>query len=231
MIDLNKIVNDSLKKIEEGKFVEEVVQKRIEKTIAEIVDDTFRGYSDFGKNLKKHIEENLNINLGNLNLDGYNTLVLSAVKEKLDKVITVQGVEKIKESLDEMLKESKSEYTLSEIIEKAKQETHKEEYEFDYDDHIHLKINKSYSFTHIYISAKEDEPDYDFKYEYQISIDEEGKPYCIKLEDEEINTKKILGGLYGLDELLFKIYASGAKIVLDNGTDPEDYDLNYREDF
>lgn len=39
-----------------------------------------------------------------------------------------------------------------------------------------------------------------------------------------------MGGLYGLERLLFKIYASGAKIILDNGDDPEDYEVNYRQE-
>lgn len=42
MIDLNKIVNETLVKLEEEKFVETVVKKRLEQTISEIVDDTFR---------------------------------------------------------------------------------------------------------------------------------------------------------------------------------------------
>jgi hypothetical protein len=39
-----------------------------------------------------------------------------------------------------------------------------------------------------------------------------------------------MGGLYGLEALLFKIYASGAKIILDNGDDSEDYEVNYRQE-
>ena len=207
MIDLNKIVNDTLVQMESENFVEKVVKSTLEKTITSIVDDVFRSYSDFGKNLKKHIEENL------------------------DNSITVNGIEKIKESIDAMLSDTKSEYTLTEIIEKAKDDTTKEEYERDYDEQVHLIIKKSScGFKHIYIDNEDEEPNYKWSYAYQIDIDEDGKPYSIKFKGQEIDTQKIMGGLYGLDNLLFKIYASGAKIILDQGEEADDYEdiLYYR---
>lgn len=225
MIDLNKIVNDTLVKMESENFVEKVVKSTLEKTITSIVDDVFRSYSDFGKNLKTHIEKNININFDNLGIEGYNGLVLAAVKESLDRTITVQGIEKIKESIDEMLSETKTEYTLTEIIEKAKGDTTKEEYERDYDEQVHLIIEKSScGYKHIYLDNEDDEPDCKWDYSYQIAIDKEGKPYNIKFKGKEIDTKKIMGGLYGLDRLLFKIYASGAKIILDQGEDSDNYE-------
>jgi len=235
MIDLNKIVNDTLIQMESENFVEKVVKSTLEKTIKSVVDDVFTSYSDFGKNLKNHIKENININFDKLGLEGYNGLVLAAVKENLDRTITVQGVEKIKESIDEMLRDTKSEYTLTEIIEKAKEDTTKEEYERDYDEQIKLIIEKSSGgYKRIYLDNEDEEPDYKWQYGYHISIDEKGKPYSIKFKGEEIDTKKIMGGLYGLDKLLFKIYASGAKIILDKGEEVDDYeyDLYYtHEDY
>src|SRR3712207_163105 len=230
MIDINKIVNDSLVKLEEEKFVEGVVQKRLEKTITEIVDDVFREWSDFGKNLKEHVEKNLNVNLSNLGIEGYNTLVLAAVKEQLDKIITTQGVEKIKKRTEEMLLDIKDEYTLTEIIEELKGEDYRNEWECDEDDKVALIIeNSGNGYKHIYLN--EEEKSNKYSYDYQIDLDNDGKPYAIKLKGNEINTKKILGGLYGLDKLLFKIYAHGSKIVLDQGDDPEDYDIYYREEY
>lgn len=230
MIDLNKIVNDTLVNLEEEKFVEGVVKKRLEKTITDIVDDVFRDYSDFGKNLKAHVEKNLNIDLRNLGIEEYNTLVLKAVKEQLDKTITIQGIDKIKKTTEEMLSNVKDEYTLSELIEKVKGESSKEEYEYDEDDKVTLFIEDGGSgYKHIYLD--EEEEDRKYSCDYQINIDNEGKPYSIKLGGNEIDTNKILGGLWGLDKLLFKIYAHGSKIVLDQGEDPEDYDLYYREDY
>lgn len=230
MIDLNKVVNETLVNLEEEKFVEKVVKERLEKTITGIVDDVFREYGDFGKSLKTYIEGNLNVDLNRLGLQGYNTLALAAIKEQLDKTITVQGIEKLKKSTEEMLSDVKESYKLSEIIEKLKSESLEDEWERDEDDRIALFIEgKEGDYRHIYLN----EEDIDRKYscDYQIDVDREGKPYSIKLKNEEINTKKILGGLYGLDRLLFKIYSTGAKIEFDCGDDPDDYEIYYRSDY
>lgn len=230
MIDLNKIVNDTLVEIERTGFVEQVVKKRLEKTITDIVDDVFKEWSDFGKNLKAYIENKLNINLENLGIEGYNTLVSLAVKEQLDKIITVQGIEKVKETIDKILIDTKDTYDLSDIIEKLKdgEYLYKDQYDFEEDEKITLFIEKEGYFTHIYLDTEE--KDNKYLCGYQINIKEE-KPYSIKLKGREINKDTILDGLYGIDEFLFKIYAHGSKIVLDNGTDPEDYDIYYREDY
>ena len=220
------MMNEGLAKMEEEGFVEQVVEKRLRRTIEEIVDESFRSYSDFGKNLKGHITQNLNINFDELKLEGYNTLVLTAVKEQLDKIIIVQGIEKIKASLDEMLIDYKEEYTLSEIIEKFKEHTDKED--FDSDDKIGLIIQDSCGYKHIYIN--ETHLDYKHQYEYRISINREGKAYSIKIKNQEIDKNKIMEGLYGFEKLLFRIYASGAKIALDKGTDPDEYDLYYSDE-
>ncbi len=228
MINLNKIVNDSMKQIESEGFVEKIVKEKLEETIKDIVDDTFRSWGDFGKNLKKHIEENLNINLKELNIDGYNTLVLAAVQEKLDLATKVQGVEKIKEAMDKMLKNVKTEYKLSELIEELKGEDYRDEYEYDEDDQITLIIEESYSFKYIYLDKDANKRKYDCDYRICLYKDE---IESLKIEDKEITKNNIMAGFHGLGNTLFKIYASGAKIVLDQGDDPEDYELYYREDY
>lgn len=236
MIDLNKIVNDALVELEKERFVETAVKKRLEKTIEEIIDDTFRKWGTFGENLKSYIDKNLNVNIENLGIEGYNTLALKVIQEELDKVITTQGIEKIKDTTREILSDVKSEYTLSEIIEALKEENLKEEYEFDEEDTIAIIIEGDEDgYKHIYLSLEEPTSIYGkvskHSYDYQIAINRLGKPYSIKLKNNEIDTKKILGGLYGLDRLLFKIFSSGAKIILDKGMDPEDYDIYYRTDY
>lgn len=118
-----------------------------------------------------------------------------------------------------------------EIIEEVKGNSFKEEYEFDHDEKVKLLIEKSSDgYKRIYLDEDDNDPSYKFEYSYCIVIDKSGKPYSIELKGKEISTKTIMSGLYGLDELLFKIYASGAKIILDKGEYVDDYedDLYYR---
>ena len=88
-MDLNKMVMDGLAKMESEGKVQEIVEKHVSSTVESIVKDAFGSWSDFSKNLKVQVEQQLAINLSELNLSTYNTTILAAVKEKLDENITV----------------------------------------------------------------------------------------------------------------------------------------------
>jgi hypothetical protein len=221
MLDLNKIVKEAMEKIAGENFVMDIVEKRLKKTIEDVIEDTFRSYSDFGKNLKAHVDEKLKVDLHSLNIEGYNGLVLATVKEQLDTIISIQGIDRIKQSLDEMLKDVKSEYKLSEILEKFR-ESEFDEDEMDCQEYFTLVIEPaSCGFTHIYFDKESNKRKYGCQ--FGIDIDKDGRAYSVKLRDKVIDTKKILGGLYGLEALLFKIYSSGAKVLLDQGNDVDNY--------
>ncbi|MCC5465564.1 hypothetical protein [Pelosinus baikalensis] len=219
-MDLNKLVNESLAKIQQDGFVQKVVEKQLKSTIESIVDDLFRSYSDFGKNLKKEIESQLKINLNELNLAGYNVMVLNAVKEKLDEAVTIQGVEKIQQALDAMLGDVKKEYKLSELIKKMKEESN------EYGDHngeeISFHIDSDRRIL-TFISFDEEDGQSEYECKYRLSVSKDGKVTSVKIGNKELKNSVIMGGLYGLDETLFKIYASGAKLIIDE----DDVNLEY----
>jgi hypothetical protein len=220
MMDLNKMVNDSLAKIEAEGFVEKVVEKQLKSTIEIIIDDLFRSYSDFGKNLKKEIESQLNINLKELKLSGYNVLVLNTVKEKLDEALHLQGVEKMQDALNEIFNDTKKEYKLSEIINAFKQDVLSDDSAYEGNE-ISFHVEKWSYGVHIAFDKDSDKGRYSC--DYQIGIDSNGKMTRADIDGKKFDNKIIMGGLYGFDETLFKIYASGAKVIIDDN----DVDIEY----
>lgn len=219
-MDLNKLVNDSLAKIEQEGFVQKVVEKQLKNTVESIVDDLFRSYSDFGKNLKKEVESQLNINLKELKLSGYNVLVLNTVKEKLDEALHLQGVEKMQDALNEIFNNTKKEYKLSEIINEFKQDVLSDDSDYEGNE-ISFHIEKwSLGF---HITFDKDSGKGRYCCDYQISIDSDGKITRADIDGKKFDNKVIMGGLYGFDETLFKIYASGAKVIIDDN----DVDIEY----
>lgn len=229
MVDLNQIVNDVLKDIEEEKFVEKIVNQKIKSTLEDIIGKLLNSYGDFGNKLKEKVEESLKVDFSGLGLVCYNELILTTIEKELDNLINIQGVEKMKESVAGLLSEIKSEYNLSELIQELKESDYSDH---DYDDHITLIIEKSKDisgYCHIYIDEDEDVSKYSC--EYNININGDGKPYSIKIKEKEINADVIMSGMYGLDKLLLKIYASGAKIILDRGIDPDSYEIEYNSEY
>jgi DNA-binding transcriptional ArsR family regulator len=220
MMDLNKMVNDSLAKIEAEGYVEKVVEKRLKETIASIVDDLFRSYSDFGKELEKEVKAYLSVDLKKLNLTGYNVMVLNAVQEELDKVVHIQGVEKIKESLVKLLSNPPKEYKLSELIDEFKRDVLSDDSDYEGRE-ISFHFKREYG--SIYISFDRDDDKSEYRCQYRIWVEEDGSITTITINDKKFDNKVIMGGLWGFDKTLFKIYTSGTKIIMDDG----DVDIEY----
>lgn len=216
-MDLNKMVVASLAKMESEGKVQEIVEKHLESSIESAVKDLFGSWSDFSKDLKKTMQEELQINLKELQIGSYNHMVLNAIKEKLDMTISNTGIEKLKSELDEMLVSEQKEYKLSELIEQLKNDAigygDPEDFEGQEISFHHDPDRKILHF--IYFDSKEDKGQYECKYRLVINP-KDGTLQSADIDDRKFDNRVIMGGLNGLDEMLFKIYTTGAKIIVDS---------------
>lgn len=224
-MDLNKMVMESLKKMElEGK-VQTIVEKHVESTVNDVVKDLFGNWSDFSKELKNTAKDALQLNFNDLNLSSYNHLILQAIKDKLDDEITNQGVNQIKQQIEALLTDSKREYKLSELVKELRGEVEDID-ELGYEEYheMTLHVDDPYGSYWIGLDARNDIDEYSCKYKLHVS--KEGTLYSVKINEKEygrsrsvneFDVKAVMNGLYGLEETLFKIYASGAKLIIDEG--------------
>lgn len=225
MMDLNKMVADSLKNMESSGKFQEIVDKQLEKTMSSIVKDLFGEWSDFSKELKNEVEEKLKVNFDELNLQSYNHLIMESIKNMLDDEVTNQGVLKIKNQIEGLLVDSKREYKLSELMKELSEEIDGLD-ELGYDDchEMSLHIDESYSSTFIHFDSKEGVSEYSCK--YRLFVSSEGKILSVNINDTEysnrssldFDVKSVLKGIHGIDEILFTMFVSGAKLIID-----EDY--------
>lgn len=230
MIDLNKIINEKMIEIEKNGFVEKIIEDNLKKCLESVISEVFTWRGPVRDGIENYIKENININLDDLNIPQYNTLVVQAVNKKVKEMIEIQGINKLNECIDKMLMDVKEEYTLSEIIEQLKADDYKEKYEYAEDDYLTLIINGDEDgYKRIYLDLESDKSKYSC--DYEIAIDKEGKIYSTNLGDIDITKNIKIGSLYGLNEMIFKIYSSGAKVILDKGMDPDDYDTYLGEDY
>lgn len=217
------MVMESLAKMESEGKVQEIVEKHVESTVNDVVKDLFGSWSDFSKELKKEAKEALQINFKDLNLPTYNHLILQAIKDKLDDEITTNGVNQIKQQIEGLLSDSKREYKLSELVKELKEEVEDLD-ELGYDEYheMTLHVDDLYGSYWIGLDARNDIDEYSCKYRFHVSKD--GIVYSVKINENEFNRKRsvdefdvkaIMKGLHGLEETLFKIYVSGAKLIID----------------
>lgn len=222
-MDLNKMIMESLVKMESEGKVQAIVEKHIESTVNDVVKDLFGNWSDFSKELKNTAKEALQINFKDLNLSSYNHLILESIKDKLDDEITNKGVAQIKNQIEGLLTDSKREYKLSELVTELAEEIDNLD-ELGYEDYheMTLHIDDSYSSHWIGLDSRSDISEYDCK--YRIMVNSQGELCSVKINDverygrksiNEFDVKAVLNGLDGLEETLFKIYTSGAKLIID----------------
>ncbi|EAE1596998.1 hypothetical protein GPA34_12410 [Listeria monocytogenes] len=219
-MDFNKMVNDSLVKMEKEGEVQKLIDKHVASTVDTVVKDLFGMWSDFSDELKNTAKEALQINFKDLELASYNHMILQAIKDKLDDEIKNNGVMQIKGQIESLLTNPKHEYRLSELIDELAEEIEGVE-SLDYEEYreMSLHVEKTYSSYFIHMDAEEDMSKYRCKYTLHIS--ESGELYSVGINDQDedmvnnFDTKRVMSGLYGLEETLFKIYTSKAKIIID----------------
>ncbi len=222
-MDLNKMVMDSLAKMESEGKVQQIVEKHVESTVNDVVKDLFGNWSDFSKELKNTAQAELQINFNELNLASYNHLILNAIKDKLDDEITNQGVAQIKNQIEGLLSDAKREYKLSDLIKELTKEIDDLD-ELGYDEYheMSLHVDDPYGSYWIAMDARNDINEYSCK--YRLHVSKEGKVYSVKIDEQEYSrnrssddfeVKAVMKGLHGLEETLFKLYTSGAKLIID----------------
>lgn len=222
-MDLNKMVMESLAKMESDGKVQSIVEKHVESTVNDVVKDLFGSWSDFSKELKNTAKEALQINFKDLNLASYNHLILQAIKDKLDDEITNQGVIQIKQQIEALLTDSKREYKLSELVKELRREVENID-ELGYEEYheMTLHVDNSYGSYWIGMDARNDMSEYSCK--YRLHVSKKGEVYSVQIDEQEysrkgsttnFDVKAVMNGLHGLEETLFKIYTSGAKLIID----------------
>lgn len=214
-MDLNLIINETLSRLKEENYVEAIVKKQLEKTIQDIIEDSLKSWSDFGKELKQQVQKQMQLNLDRLDIPSYNQIILNAIKDELERSVYEEGVKSIQENIQNILGTSKEEYKLSELIKEIVAQDC-ELNELDYDDYkeITVIIENKYGSKYIYIDPEEDKMWYQCK--YKITLDDDMTVRRAEIDDKSFDNKVIMGGLYGADAMIFKMWTRKSKLIIDN---------------
>lgn len=218
-MEIEKIMVNAFNKIKSDGLIEKVIQAQIEKTIKDIIDDLFRSYSDFGKDLKEKLSESIKLNVGNIDLPRYNVMIENAIKEQATLLMNSEHKKLIDERVSGILKiEEKPEWKLSEIISKIIEEETERAHEEGWESgsfHFDGQESKD-GLTFIRIDI---EPN---KKKYQCGIDicihnDTGFIHSAEVGDYKSKnfSNKFLGTFHGAELLIFRLYSQGVKIIVD----------------
>lgn len=214
-MDIQVVVQDQLNKIiTEGKLAE-IVRIKVEKTLEDVIQDMVRSYSDFGKGLKEEINKAFKIDFERISAVDYNHIVVSIVKEQLDKHLLSSVKQPISDAITEYLGPlEKKEWKLSEIIEKFKQEEIEDKSDGG---EMSLYIEKSnYGSTHIAFDKEDGKKKYEC--EFEMSLDTKtGIPYSFNAGQYHVHKGDLrVESLHGsFEKFFFRLYAQRVTIIVD----------------
>lgn len=126
--DIQQIAEQKLQLIINNGVIDKIIEDKLTETCKSIIGDSLRSYSPFGEELKKVINEKLQINLSNVNLGTYSAMMLQIIEENMVGILETQK-DKVKQAIAETLAlPEKKEWKLSEIVAKYRSELyeHKE---------------------------------------------------------------------------------------------------------
>ncbi|MBC1385601.1 hypothetical protein [Listeria innocua] len=225
-MDLNKMVNNSLAKMEKNGEVQKLIDKHVALAVESIIEEFFGTESAFSFKLKSTATEAFQINFNDLDLASYNHIILQAVKDKLDGKLKNNGVAQIDGQIESLLANTKCEYKLSELLEELSHEIIDIDYEECHEMTLHIdNIDEFYFF--VYMDQKKGVSEYACK--YKLILDKTGKLHSVRVRYTEsglkgivnefdifdFGVKEMMMGMHGLGETLSKIYTSQARIIID----------------
>jgi hypothetical protein len=218
MKELESAIVAAFTKMAETGAIQAIIEKKIEKTVDEILGDALRSYSDFGKNLSEVIKGAMNVDLRQLGLVGYNDIVLKIVKAKLDHSMEVFGKAQIEKYLEELLKCPPAEIKLSELVEQLK-EAHSDDERYECT--CIVEWGKSDGWGRVYLDKNGDKRKYDC--EHSLSFTKEGEIYSFSIEGRDPSKKIFCGPFYGFERTLFQMYAAKTRLIVDE----DDVEIHY----
>jgi len=218
-MNIHDQVQSALNNVVSSGKIEEIISKRIEKTIEDILEDSLKSYSDFGKQVKEVINNSLQIDLSKISTLGYQQIVVDIVNQKL-KEATLEHISKpIEDVLSQVIAPfEKRTYKLSEIIAKYKEY----EWESSDSDEIDISFHVEYGdYSSIYIGFDKEESKQRHSCEYQLYINKDDSLMWLfeikgwKPQRGDLRSSPIHGDF---DNLIFNLYASQCPIEIDENS-------------
>lgn len=215
VVDLQAMVNMAMVKMHEEGAIQKIVEEKMTKTVASIVDEVLGSYSDFGRQVKEVVKQSLAIDVDKMELPTYNVLVRNVVRERLDQLVHVQGIELLKARMDEIFKTVEPEMELSKIIESWK-EALNDDHERDGEEITVIWEPSTYSSGGGWLYIDEDEDNEKYQCDLRAGINKDGTIYALHWKSHDLLKEvKTTWAIDSIGEQFFRMHAAGSKIIVD----------------
>lgn len=231
MKELQEIINNKVQQMVNENVIQEAIEKNIEKAIQEAIAQQFASYGNLTKQIKKGLEEGLQINLNDLPFETYNQQMLVAVKQKVGFMFAHEASTKFMEEMDKVLAPAPKEISINELVETVAESwktdepwdaidldddatVELEQHSWGSGDSFTLKMWKQKASSSLYSSVT-NRPDLEVfisSGNIRISHNQSYNPTCFSEHEA----------------FIFKLYAAGALITGLENFDPDECDLTLK---
>jgi hypothetical protein len=224
MEELQQVVSDSFAKIVASGVIEAAIEKKLTETINSILDTELRAYSDFGKQLGAQVKSALNVDFANLELPGYNDLILKIVRQQVDGHVAQSVAAHVEEQMAALLAPPPAEIKLSKLVADFIESKKSDDCSCSGPERISLHVEEtSYGGYWIFMDAADGKEKYQCTYRIGVSSDD-SHVFSLKIDDKDAKNTLFIGPMYGFERDLFQMYATGTKFIVDENVD----DINTR---
>lgn len=230
-MNLNEVAKLAVESYLQSPKAIEKIGAVVESTVNRAIEETLSSYSEFGKQLKKSVEESLRIR-GEIELPEYNQTILNLIAAQLEKATQDSIQRQVAERMTDLLEPAPAEIKLSELVEEYRKYL-KDRTDSgcvcDSSHEFHFSIRESSgSFLYVQFSEeqleKHGQPDIEFglakrdrdgvkRYEmFTLSFD----------QAKNVQREMFAGPLYGFQRRLFQMHAAKTAVIVDVSEDGVD---------
>lgn len=215
--------------------LEKAISTKVDTLIDEVAKDVFRSYGDIGKAVKDKLTAAIVPNLESMgDLPVYHEFVMNRLKLAAQNFYDQRLTEVMDAELKEVFSELPEKLTLSWVIEQFLSGGN-----YSRSERLTLIIKdtdwsaRPGDSLHVYIDEDEDKGDRDCNFSFFLSLDNETGMYDIlgiTVDGKKPGERLSMGRLYRIEKILFNAYTMKAKIKLDKGRDPDNYNTEYERE-
>ena len=219
-MDLNKQVNEITEKVI-GEKLPEMIEKHVSEMLNRIISDTFSSYGEAAKNIKKKIEEKLDVNLQRFDLVDYNALVAKAINDSIVQTVNIQPIMDLTRDAIGFI--NKKSITLSEIAEMLKQSAMGASDSYDGHISFYAKRNDEHGWIEVSLDPDQDKKESDCGLNFYFSTPTKAmstKIFSFHTKDHWVNrgpvTPARLASLSSIEHKIFRLYSAQVDIIADD---------------
>ena len=229
MLDINKVVQETIENMNHEGKIQELIERKVSDTIESIMADSFKEYSDFGRNLKKYVNDSLNIDFNRIGLEGYHDHIIKIISKVISTNLHGESENKLKETLSSIISEAPKQMKLSEIVSMMKEQFTENASEGDNRwDNMTCRVDDRNDRFFCYIGLDKEPGKSSHGCEFRIGLhrssDDKSKweVFTMRIDGDEMKNNLFVGPFYNVEKLLYQMHCANSEIVLDLNDDEID---------